>query len=256
MSYQGVEVDHRKTEAVKNWTKPLTPTYIRSFLGLACYYRKLMEGFSSIFAPLTALTKTKVKFEWTETCEKSFQELNDRLTSAPVLTLPKCGENYSVYCDASRFGLGCVLMQGGKVIAYVSRQLKVHEKNYLTHDLELATVVFALKLWRHYLYGVHVDVFTDHKSLQYVFTQRELNLCQRRWLELSKDYDMNVHYHPCKANIVTDALSRLSMGSIAHVEVEKKELAKDVHRLARLGLRLVDTTSGVFQFILVLNHPL
>ena len=147
-----------------------------------------------------------------ETCEKSFQELKDRLTSAPVLTLPKSGENYTVYCDASRVGLGCVLMQAGKVIAYASRQLKVHEKNYPTHDLELAAVVFALKLWRHYLYGVHVDVFTDHKSLQYVFTQRELNLRQRRWLELLKDYDMNVHYHPGKANVVADALSRMSMG--------------------------------------------
>ena len=244
VSDQGVEVDPRKTEAVKKWPKPLTPTDIRSFLGLAGYYRRFVEGFSSIAAPHTALKKNKAKFEWTETCEKSFQELKDRLTSAPVLTLPKSGENYTVYCDASRVGLGCVLMQAGKVIAYASRQLKVHEKNYPTHDLELAAVVFALKLWRHYLYGVHVDVFTDHKSLQYVFTQRELNLRQRRWLELLKDYDMNVHYHPGKANVVADALSRMSMGSTAHVEDEKKELVKEVHRLARLGVRLVDSTSG------------
>ena len=109
-------------------------------------------------------------FERTKAYEKSFQELKDRLTSALMLTLPKCGENYMVYCDASRVGLGCVLMQSCKVITYASKQLKVHEKNYPTHDLELTTVVFALKLWRHYLYGVHVDVFTDHKSLQYVFT--------------------------------------------------------------------------------------
>ena len=104
-----------------------------------------MEGFYSIDSPLTALTKKKSKFEWTETCDKSFQELKDRLTSAPVLTLPTSGENYTVYCDASWVGLGCVLMQAGKVIAYASRQLKVHEKNYPTHDLELAAVVFALK---------------------------------------------------------------------------------------------------------------
>ena len=101
-------------------------------------------------------------FEWTETCEKSFQELKDRLTSASVLNFPMCGDNYMVYCDASRFG--------GKVIIYVSRQLQVHEKNYPTHDLELVAMVFPLKLWRHYLYGVHVDVFTYHNSLQYVFT--------------------------------------------------------------------------------------
>ena len=143
VSDQGVEVDPRKTEAVKKWPKPLTPTDIRSFLGLAGYYRRFVEGFSSIAAPLTTLTKKKSKFEWTDTCEKSFQELKDRLTSTPTLTLPKCGENYTVYCDASRVGLGCVLMQAGKVIAYASRHLKVHEKNYPTHDLELAAVVFA-----------------------------------------------------------------------------------------------------------------
>ena len=170
--------------------------------------------------------------------------LKDRLTKAPVLTLPEGSDGFVVYCDASRVGLGCVLMQNGKVIAYASRQLKVHEKNYPTHDLELAAVVYALKIWRHYLYGVHVDIFTDHKSLQYVFTQRDLNLRQRRWLELLKDYDISVLYHPGKANVVADALSRLSMNSVTHIEEEKKELVKDVHRLARLGVRLVDSSDG------------
>ena len=113
---KGVEVDPRKTEVVKNWPKPLTPTYIRSFLVLAGYYRRSVEAFSSIAASPTALTKMKAKFEWTEACEKRFQELNNRLTSAPALTLPKCGENYTMYFDAYRVGLGCVLMQGGKVI--------------------------------------------------------------------------------------------------------------------------------------------
>ena len=132
------------------------------------------------------------------------------------------------------------------MIVYASRQLNNHEKNYQTHDLELATVVFKLKIWRHYLYGVHVDVFTDHKSLQYVFTQKELNLCQRRWLEFLKDYYMSVRYHPGKANIVADALSRLSMGSVAHVEQKIKELVKNVHRLTRLGVRLMSISdSGV-----------
>ena len=139
-----------------------------------------------------------------------------------MLALPIGTDGFVVYCDASRVGLGCVLIQRGKVIAYAFRQLKPHEKNYPTHDLELAAVVFALKIWRHYLYGVHVDVFTNHKSLQYVFTQRELNLHQRRWLELLKNYDMSVLYHPGKANVVADALSRLSMGSVAHVENDKK----------------------------------
>ena len=135
-------------------------------------------------------------------------------------------------------------MQRGKVITYASRQLKVHEKNYMTHDLELVAMVFAFKIWRHYLYGVHIDVFTDHKSLQYVFIQKELNLRQRRWLEFLKDYDMSVHYHHGKANVVPGALSRLSMGSVAHVEEERKELARDVHRLARLGVRLMSISDG------------
>ena len=231
VSNQGEEVDPRKTEVFKNCPKPPTPINFRSFLGLAGYYRRIVEGFCSIASLLTALAKKKAKFGLTENYDNSFQELKDRLTSTPVLTLPKSGENYSVYCDASRVSLGCVLMQDGKVISYASRQPKVHEMNYPAHDLELATMVFALKLWRHYLYGVHVDKFTDHKSIQYVFTQRELSLCQRRWLELLKDYDMNVHYHPGKANVVADGLSRMNMGTTAHIEDEKKELVKNIHRL-------------------------
>ena len=117
-----------------------------------------------------------MKFVWSDLCENSFDKLKDKLTTAPILTLPEGVDDFVVYCDAYRMGLGCVLMQCGKVIAYASRQLKVHERNYPTHDLELAAVVFALRIWRHYLYGVHVDIYTDHKSLQYVFSQKELNL--------------------------------------------------------------------------------
>ncbi|WMV45982.1 hypothetical protein MTR67_039367 [Solanum verrucosum] len=246
VSSEGIQVDSQKIEAVKQWPRPTSATDSRSFLGLAGYYRRFVEGFSSIASPLTKLTQKKVKFQWSEDCEKSFAEMKTRLTTTPVLTLPEGSDGYVIYCDASRVGLGCVLMQRGKVIAYASRQLKVHEKNYPTHDLKLAAVVFALKIWRHYLYGVHVDVFTDHKSLQYVFIQKELNLRQRRWLEFLKDYDMNVYYHPSKANAVADALSRLSMGSVSHVEEERGELAKDVQRLARLGVRLSSISdSGV-----------
>src|SRR5688572_23431403 len=244
VSGDGIKVDPKKTEAVKNWPRPLSSSDIRSFLGLAGYYRRFVEGFASISSPLTKLTQKKEKFQWSLDCEKSFQELKDRLTKAPVLTLPEGTDGFVVYCDASRVGLGCVLMQNGKVIAYASRQLKVHEKNYPTHDLELAAVVYALKIWRHYLYGVHVDIFTDHKSLQYVFTQRDLNLKQRRWWELLKDYDMSILYHPRKANVVADALSRLSMNSVSHIEDEKKQLVREVHRLARLGVRLVDSSDG------------
>ena len=138
-----------------------------------------------------------------------------------MLTAQEGKKGFVVYCDASRVGLGCVLMQHGKVVAYGSRQLKVHERNYPTHDIELAAMVFALKIFRHYLFGVHVDVYTDHKSLQYVFTQKELNLRQIRWLELLKYYGMSVLYHPGKANVVADALSRMTMGSVSHLDEAK-----------------------------------
>ncbi|WMV38445.1 hypothetical protein MTR67_031830 [Solanum verrucosum] len=205
-----------------------------------------IEKISSIAYPLTKLTYKKVRFQWSDEYEKSSSELKTRLTITPILTLPDGSDSYVIYCDTSRVSLGCVLMCRGKGIAYASTQLKVHEKNFLTYDLELPAVVFSLKIWRHYLYGVHVDVFTYHKSLQYVFTQKELNLHQMRWLEFLKDYDMNVLYHLGKADVVVDALSRLSMGSVAHVEEEKKVLAKDVHQHARLGVCLTDTSnSGV-----------
>ncbi|XP_075112299.1 uncharacterized protein LOC142182177 [Nicotiana tabacum] len=158
VSDKGIKVDGQKIEAVQNWPRPTTPT----------------------------------KFQWSDACERSFHELKKRLTSAPVLALPEGSEGYVVYCDASRVGLGCVLIQYGKVIAYASRQLRKHEYNYPTHDIELAAVIFALKIWRHYLYGVHVDIYTDHKSLQYIFKQKDLNLRQRRWLELLKDYDVDI----------------------------------------------------------------
>ncbi|GJT06672.1 putative reverse transcriptase domain-containing protein [Tanacetum coccineum] len=140
--------------------------------------------------------------------EAAFQLLKQKLCSAPILALPEGSENFVVYCDASRKGLGAVLMQREKVIAYASRQLKIHEKNYTTHDLELGAVVFALKMWRHYLYGTKCVVFTDHKSLQHILDQKELNMRQRRWLELLSDYDCEIRYHPGKANVVADALSR------------------------------------------------
>ncbi|GJU14265.1 putative reverse transcriptase domain-containing protein [Tanacetum coccineum] len=126
----------------------------------------------------------------------------------PILALPKGSENFIVYCDASHKGLGAVLMQNKKVIAYASQQLKIHEKNYTTHDLELGAVVFALKMWRHYVYGTRCTIFTNHKSLQHILDQKELNMRQRRWLELLSDYNCDIRYHPGKANVVADALSR------------------------------------------------
>ncbi|GJV18818.1 putative reverse transcriptase domain-containing protein [Tanacetum coccineum] len=176
-----IHVDLSKIEAVKNRKAPRTPTEVLSLLGLAGYYCRFIENFSKIAKSLTILTQK---------------------------TLPDGPEDFVVYYDASGIGLGCVLMQRGKVIAYASRQLKIHEKNYTTHDLELGAVVFALKIWRHYLYGTKSVIYTDHKSLQHIFSQKELNMRQRRWIELFSDYDCEIRYHPGKANVVADALSR------------------------------------------------
>ncbi|XP_055959732.1 uncharacterized protein LOC126656815 [Mercurialis annua] len=236
VSKDGIKVDPKKIEAVMDWQRPRSVTEIRSFLGLAGYYRRFVQDFSRISAPLTKLTQKGVKFEWTDKCEASFEKLKEILTTAPVLALPSGIEGFTVYCDASRIGLGCVLMQHGQVIAYASRQLKKHEVNYPTHDLELAAVVFALKIWRHYLYGATCEIFTDHKSLKYIFDQRELNLRQRRWLELLKDYDCTIQYHPGKANVVADALSRKSSGSLAHIsEVGRRPMVREWHGLIASG---------------------
>ncbi|GJY89703.1 putative reverse transcriptase domain-containing protein [Tanacetum coccineum] len=174
----GIHVDPSKIKVVKNWKASRTPTEVRSFLGLAAYY------------------------------ELAFQTLKDKLCNVPVLALPDGPKDFVVYCDASGIGLGCVLMQRGKVIAYASRQLKTHDKNYTTHDLELGAVMFALKIWRHNLYGTKSVIYTDHKSLQHIFSQKELNMRQRRWIELFSDYDCEIRYHPGKANVVADALIR------------------------------------------------
>ncbi|GJT23742.1 putative reverse transcriptase domain-containing protein [Tanacetum coccineum] len=205
---KGIHVDPAKIESIKDWASPKNATEIRQFLGLAGYYRRFIEGFSKIAKPMTKLTQKNVKFDWGEKEEAAFQLIKQKLCSAPILALPKGSENFIVYCDASHKGLGAVLMQNEKVIAYASRQLKIHEKNYTTHDLELGAVVFALKIWRHYLYGTRCTVFTDHKSLQHILDQKELNMRQRRWLELLSDYDCDIRYHPGKANVVADALSR------------------------------------------------
>ena len=150
------------------------------------------------------------------------------MTSAPILIIQKWSRGYTVYCDASKIGLGYVLMQDGHVVAYGSRQLKNHEVNYPTHDMELAAIVFSLKTWRHYLYGERFEVFSDHKSLKYIFTQRDLNMRQRRWMEILEDYDFTLQYHPGKANVVADALSRSSQGTISCVMTKEWEMMATV----------------------------
>jgi hypothetical protein len=215
INQQGITVDPKNVTAVVEWKRPSSVSEIRSFLGLAGYYRCFVPNFSSIAKPLTRLLEKGVLFVWSSDCEVSYQTLKNKLVNAPILALPESGKHFTVFTDASRIGLGCVLMQEGRVIAYGSRQLRKHEGNYPTHDLELATVVFALKSWRHYLYGESCNIYTDHKSLKYIFTQKELNLRQRWWLELIKDYDLSIHYHPGKSIVVVDALSRSGVPKVA-----------------------------------------
>ncbi|KAD3337704.1 hypothetical protein E3N88_33224 [Mikania micrantha] len=180
---KGIHVDPAKTEAIKNWEAPKTPT----------------------------------EYDWTNKQEAAFQLLKQKLCSAPILSLPEGTEDFVMYCDASAQGLGCVLMQRDKVIAYASRQLRPHEKNYTTHDLELGGVVFALNIWRHCLYGTRCTIYTYHKSLQHIFDQKELNMRQRWWVELLNDYECAIKYHPGKANVVADALSRKDMAPTKRV---------------------------------------
>ncbi|KAL0561636.1 hypothetical protein IC582_002076 [Cucumis melo] len=209
VSKAGVSVYPAKIEVVTNWTRP---------------------------SIVSELTRKGAHFVGSKACEDSFQNLKQKLVTAPVLTVPDGSGSFVIYSDASKKGLGCVLMQQGRVVAYASRQLKRHEQNYPTHDLELAAVVFALKIWRHYLYGEKIQIFTDHKSLKYFFTQKELNMRQRRWLELVKDYDCEILYHPGKANVVADALSRKVSHSAAlitrqaplHRDLERAEIAVSV----------------------------
>jgi hypothetical protein len=216
ISKGGIAVDPDKVQEVMNWKPPTTVHQIQSFLGLARFYRRFIPDFSRIAKPMIELLKRGAKFESGQKCEDAFHTLWQHMTTAPVLAQPDNNRPFDVYCDASGTGLGCVLMQDNRVIAYASRALWPHEQNYPTHDLELAVVVQALKMWRHYLMGTHCNIYTDHKSLKYIFTQADLNMRHRRWLELIKDYDLEVHYHPRKANVVADALIRKSHTTIDH----------------------------------------
>jgi hypothetical protein len=191
---------------------------------------------------MTELLEKDKKFKWTPACEASFQELKKRLMTTPILVMSDMDKSFFIYCDASGQGLGCVLMQDGHMVAYTSRQLRKHEVNYLTHGLELATVIHALKIWMHYLMGKRCELYTDHKSLKYIFTQSNLNLRQRRWLELIKDYDIEIKYHPGKANMVADTLSRRSHVSQLVVQSIPFELCEEFDKL---NLRIIANTEAM-----------
>ncbi|GKB24156.1 putative reverse transcriptase domain-containing protein [Tanacetum coccineum] len=209
----GIHVDPSKIEAVKNWKAPRTPSEVRSFLGLAGYYRRFIENFSKIAKPLTVLTQKSRTFDWGEEQENGFQTFKDKLCNAPILALPDGPKDFVVYCDAS--GLG----------------------------LELGAVVFALKIWRHYLYGTKSVIHTYHKSLQDIFSQKELNMRQRRWIELFSDHDCEIRYHPDKANVVADALTAQK-----EVSNESTGLQRGIDEMTELrSNRALDRLSGLLQ---------
>ncbi|KAK1419615.1 hypothetical protein QVD17_28835 [Tagetes erecta] len=251
---EGIQVDPSKIKAITEWGIPKTQTEIRSFLGLAGYYRRFIQDFSRIAIPLTSLTRKKVDFKWGPKQEEAFRILKEKLTSAPILALPEGNEDFVVFCDASKAGLGCVLMQRKRVIAYASRQLKENEVKYATHDLELDAIVFALKIWRHYLYGVKFTIYTDHESLKYLFNQKELNMRQRRWMEILSDYDCEICYHEGKANVVADALSRKEREKPRRVralrldlQFELQEQLKDAQQLALKEIDKEEAMSGMLK---------
>jgi hypothetical protein len=208
ISAEGIAVDPSQVQEVLDWKPLRSVTQIRSFLRLAAYYHRFIPNFSKITKPMTNLLETDVKFKSSPQCEEVFLTLKKLLTTTPVLAQPDIDKSFDVYCDASGIDIRGVLMQDGHAIAYASWQLQRHEEHYPTHDLELLAVVHALKIWMHYLLGNLVDIYTDQKSLKYLFTQPDLNMRQRRWLGLIKDYELEVHYHPGKVNVVVDALSR------------------------------------------------
>jgi hypothetical protein len=207
ISAEGIAVDPSKVQEVLDWKSPRSVMQIRSFLRLAGYYHWFIPNFSKIAKPMTKLLEKEANFEWSLQCEDTFLTLKRLLTTTLVLAQPDIEKPFDVYCDVSGTGIGGVLMQDGRAIAYASRQLRCHEEHYPTHDLELLAVIHTLKAWRYYLLGNLVHIYTNHKSLKYLFTQPNLNMRQWRWLELIKHYELEVYYHTGKANVVADALS-------------------------------------------------
>jgi hypothetical protein len=200
-------MDPRKVRDALDWKPPRMVHQIYSFLGLAGYYCRFILNFSKIIKPITDFLKKHEKYAWNAERDEAFQTLKKLLTTSPMLAQPDITKSFDVSCDASGTRLGCVLMQDGHVMVYSSRQLHHHEEHQPTHDLELAAVVLALRTWQHYHLGNVIHIFIDHKSLKYILTLADLNIHQRMWLEMIKDYDLEVHYHLGKANVVADALS-------------------------------------------------
>jgi hypothetical protein len=207
ISEDGIIVDPEKIEAIREWLEPQNVIEFISFMALECYYRIFIEGFSKISHPITSLQKKGVKFQWTLDCEKSFQHLKQLLTSAPILRIADPNEEFIVWTDACKEGLGGVLSQNGFVLCYESRKLKEHERHYATHDLELEAIVHAFRKWIHYLMGKRFERRTDHNGLKYLFDHPNLNARQNKWLEFLNEFEFDIKHIKGKENKVPDALN-------------------------------------------------
>jgi hypothetical protein len=208
ISEEGIVMDPEKVEAIREWPVPRNVAEVRSFMGLAGYYIRFIAGFSKIAHPITSLQRKERNFHWTEECESSFQQLKQLLTNAPILKIADPNMNFMVCTDACKEGLGGVLGQEGFSICYESRKMKENERNYATHDLELAAIVHKLRKWRHYLMGRRFELRTDHNGLKYLFDQPTLNAWKTRWLEFLCEYDFDIKHIKGKENKVADALTR------------------------------------------------
>ena len=239
----GSHPDQSKVQAVRDWKIPETVHDIRSFLGLAGYYRRFIPQFARIAAPLTELTKKTVPWRWSLSEGEAFNALKDALLSAPVLQLADAKKEYTVTCDASDHAVGAVLSQkyedGEHPVAYESRKMNSAEMNYPTHERELLAVIHALRTWRHYLAGQKFSVVTDHYSLQYLKTQPQLSKRQACWLDFIAEFDFDIVHKPGKSNVVADALSRLNVldcgvtTSAQHGDQLWKNLSKEYKKDAK-----------------------
>ena len=209
---QGIEVDGAKIDAIRSWPTPQTITQVRSFLGLAGFYRRFVRDFSTIAsniaAPLHELMKKGVYFHWGPAQDQAFDTLKARLTSAPLLQLPDFGKTFELECDASGVGIGGLLMQGGKLVAYFSEKLNGPTLNYSTYDKEFYALVRSLETWQHYLWPKEFIIHSDHESLKYLRMQNKLNRRHAKWVEFIESFPYIIKHKKGKDNVIADALSR------------------------------------------------